>query len=627
MQAFDEIWALLGDLELLVHIALNKSGSIPASVAGTGFWKSVSGILQPTASIGLPGQIPTTNQTGSNITWQDVFGSWVPISGGTFTPDNSQKAILADASGAQITINTPTDPYDGQDLVIYDYEGLSALNPIILVASPGQTIEDPSTPGEDPGASGHIGQQGMTAWFKYFASAGQWELMLATTPYVVSPNSWSTPTWFIDPSNVSGSASNKNPGTSSSKPLLNYSELVRRWGGTRSPILSGVASTTLTFLSGHPDATDPVILAPICDQVLFVTEGTLPTPLATGTLSGVVSKSIPANQALNADLPAGTVAGSLIVNSTRANSYARAFKNLGGNLWLISQPIAATAIPFIANPTEVDTWANGDSISVYSPATNAAATSSTNTVNLVTFQPVLSTSDSSLNNTPTLANINVGDVTGESFGLNVVNLGGGTLYLNCSFSTRCQLNATTIAIAANRFVGCDIGAGLNGGSPSQSTLFQAGQYRLVNNGWPLGAYLDADFVFAGQASQFDAINLDGIGTVYVDGGFIKITSPGLTFMQTTYNGAQPAVYGSGGLDARTALYYRGTAVNSFPCAGGLKIGGSSNAYSNATSAGTTTTHLVAITPAAIDAAAGAAGFGSMAYIPSQGCIATMGITP
>ena len=45
MRAFDELWALVDDLELLVRLALAKSSSTGVSVAGTGFWKSLSGVL------------------------------------------------------------------------------------------------------------------------------------------------------------------------------------------------------------------------------------------------------------------------------------------------------------------------------------------------------------------------------------------------------------------------------------------------------------------------------------------------------------------------------------------------------------------------------------------------------
>jgi hypothetical protein len=463
----------------------------------------------------------------------------------------------------------------------------------------------------------------ITASETYFAGQG-----INPNPTNSNP-SWKQATWFIDPQNVTGLASNRNSGLDSTHPLLTFGEILSRWG-TSTPLLSGFASCTITFLSGHLDTTDPVICAPFCDGVLFSIQGSLPTPTGTGALSGLVAKNIPTNQALNANLPAGTLPGSLIINTTRANSYARAFKNLGGSLWLISQPIAATAVPFTGNPTQNNAWANTDNVNVYSPSTQGPSTANVYNINIVLFAPVITNLNGGFNNVPHLANLNISDLNAGAFGFDTAQLGGGVIYLNCSSSKRLELNASLQAIANTRFTGCDIGQGLNGGSASQLTVFMAGQYRLVNNGWPIGAQFDCDFVFAGQVSAYDAVGIGGfgLGTVYVDGGFIKpYATFGIMSLHTTYNSGQAAVYGSGGVDVKGALYYLGTAVNSFPCAGGLKITGSANAYSNATSGGVVTTHLLAITPAALDAAAGAAGFGGLAYIPGGGSIGVLSATP
>ena len=59
----------------------------------------------------------------------------------------------------------------------------------------------------------------------------------------------------------------------------------------------------------------------------------------------------------------------------------------------------------------------------------------------------------------------------------------------------------------------------------------------------------------------------------------------------------------------------------------IGITGSGSAYSNATSAGVVTTHLLALTPAALDAAAGAAGFGGLAYVPGVGSFTVGDVTP
>jgi hypothetical protein len=62
--------------------------------------------------------------------------------------------------------------------------------------------------------------------------------------------------------------------------------------------------------------------------------------------------------------------------------------------------------------------------------------------------------------------------------------------------------------------------------------------------------------------------------------------------------------------------FPGSAVTNLQAA--LTIGGLTNAYSNATAAGVTTTHALALSPTNLDAAAGAAGFGGLAYVPGVG---------
>jgi len=69
------------------------------------------------------------------------------------------------------------------------------------------------------------------------------------------------PSWFVDPANSTGNASNANTGTTAGAPLLTYAEIVRRWGTTSPTIVSPI--TTITFLSNQPDFTDPINLSPI----------------------------------------------------------------------------------------------------------------------------------------------------------------------------------------------------------------------------------------------------------------------------------------------------------------------------------------------------------------------------
>ena len=68
---------------------------------------------------------------------------------------------------------------------------------------------------------------------------------------------WQQPTWFIDPQNVTGLASDLNSGLDASHPVLTYSAGVAGKWMTTSPTLS--QNTTITWLSANTDNTDPVL--------------------------------------------------------------------------------------------------------------------------------------------------------------------------------------------------------------------------------------------------------------------------------------------------------------------------------------------------------------------------------
>lgn len=366
MMSFSEIWNELGRLEELIRLALKNSGSIPESIAGTGFWRSVAGVLQPTASRGLQGQVAGVNAGGSDIEWQAVWKTWVPVAG-FFTPGPDQTALLVDTGGPQSIITTPASPYDGQMLILYDYEGLAATNPIVILANtandPSVTIDDPSFPGQTPGASGHMAQQGMTAIFKYFAGAHQWQLVTVSSPYVPTPNSWAQTVWFIDPANSSGVASNSNRGITSGAPLLTFAELIRRWSRTT---ITPPAPITVTFLSAQPDTTDPVNIKTIGAQYL-VLQGQFGAgqQVFSGAISGLVAKNKATGQRLQVTAWGGAAVGQVVVNATHPS--VAVVHSVGGGNVVISQPLTAVMPPATVG-TPVDTWANTDAIAVYTPS-------------------------------------------------------------------------------------------------------------------------------------------------------------------------------------------------------------------------------------------------------------------
>jgi hypothetical protein len=86
------------------------------------------------------------------------------------------------------------------------------------------------------------------------------------------------------------------------------------------------------------------------------------------------------------------------------------------------------------------------------------------------------------------------------------------------------------------------------------------------------------------------------------------------------------VYGPGVYNqASGTTEYHETASDHFIAA--LTIGGSSLAYSSVTTEGAVAVHQLALTAAAIDAPAGATGFGGLAYVPGVGAIHATGAAP
>jgi hypothetical protein len=88
---------------------------------------------------------PATSNAAST-----AFGApWVAAGpGGIFQVTAAQFFVAVDTTGAASPqINLPVNPSDGQPFVVFDRNGLSANNPIRLVAVAPIAIADPNTPG------------------------------------------------------------------------------------------------------------------------------------------------------------------------------------------------------------------------------------------------------------------------------------------------------------------------------------------------------------------------------------------------------------------------------------------------------------------------------------------------
>ncbi len=414
--------------------------------------------------------------------------------------------------------------------------------------------------------------------------------------------------WFVDPQNVSGTASDENTGLDATHAILTKAEMMRRWGYTWSPDLDGIivnvqylSADTLGDGSGH----DPGLFTPNLKRGAQLRHfAALPAAGFTGTINVATPKSRAGNQALNCSFVTTTGAvgaGMLLVNTTRGNSRAFARVNTGGGVWQISQPLAPYVAGTFPNAVEVDTWANGDAIQGFQLLQ----------VDLARIGGALAQFDASFLPGHTVQNIDIADPTGLG-AEDPLTIDGACAPL----IVECQ---------------CQRAANMQGGSTDDSCNFQNVAWRglvwgtsnalnviVIEGGYAdqdlvitIGAALGADFIVGGPGNS-----LMGFGTcvnVYVDTGS-SLFAQGLC--------ALGIIYGLGNLDTSDGTWrYNGPASTALPISssGGLRIGGGTHAYSNATSAGVVAVHqLATISAAQLDAAAGAAGYGGLAYVPGLG---------
>jgi hypothetical protein len=438
---------------------------------------------------------------------------------------------------------------------------------------------------------------------------------LAASPDDV-PLSWTKGAWFIDPANTTGSASDSNDCDTAVLPCASFAEVTRRWG-TNSPRLR--QDTTLTFLSSHSNANDPVHLDPYIENGAVVSlQGALGEAqiVASGTLADMVPKSRMGGQLLQATLPAGAQPGQLIVNTTNA-SRAWVYRNISGNTWLISQPLTPESVPYAWNPAEVDVWANGDAITLYKPVA----------VDVVEASPVLADCNSgdACNNPLVIYQAAVVDPTGAGAAL-AIDGAMNVAILDSSL----QRPVTIIAGAADwypDFIDVDIASPLSIDAPTGYVYVSAGQFRGGAAGTQLvGVGLEKD-VIAGVSLALG----DGIyGSAFLDQGVTLSAIPGVDWYWTqSGTGVEsPALWGPGALDVSgvARLEYpagSGGATSTFLQTGGLTIGGQNAACSVDTQGTGAWSCGIALTPANLDLSIASGGFGGLAAIQGGGSLSNV----
>lgn len=432
---------------------------------------------------------------------------------------------------------------------------------------------------------------------------------------VVAPanGSWAVSAWWIDP--VSGSDS--NAGTSSGAPLKTCGRLSALYG-TWSPRLR--QNTSVTFLSNHTDNTDPCYFEPSLENgASFVLQGNLPTATATGTLSSVVAKNRATGQKLTVTLTAGLAPGMLIVNSTHP-SRATLNTNTSGNTWTLDQPLAPVAVPLTSLvATEVDTWANGDAYAVYLPVQ----------INVGALGCAIADYNASFSNGCVFYQANMWDPRGATN--DNVNFGdNGVIVVDSTVQRFVIQNYDNASTGSGRFFNAHLSGGIGLASGVTEVVLFGGD--VTSGALEIGGAtlsLGGDIIISHSTNIYAG---GEYGLVDLDPG-VTLNIGGYGPVRFVTSGGAPIVWGGGSINVvgNAELMYptgAGKAAATFLNTGGLTLDSNPSAYS----VGATGLSVVAITPTALDAAAGATGFGGTATnlrgaaITNQGSLGTP-VTP
>lgn len=427
--------------------------------------------------------------------------------------------------------------------------------------------------------------------------AGQW--WRGATRIAVSAQAQAT--WAIDPA-----AGNDEASGAPGHPLKTAAELTRRWGTTEPDIEQ---ETTVALVSSQPNFTDYIRWRPRCGNANFYLVGT-PTVVGAGVLSGVIAKNRATPQLLTAALPgAGLAAGMMVVNATRGNSVAFLYVHTAGSTWKLSQPLTPipTSTPYylpLAPPAEVDTWANGDAVTVYQlPSVNLAELScqgaSEDNVNIFSFAYAQHL----------------------AFTFTQCTLGENT------YATECASSSGVYKLGGGRqgndgFVNFASSSQVHGTGYAGSGAFYVigGFYLFDLTSTGGGIVLDGDVIYAPNGNTPIGGWFTAIGFVYIEAGKTLAVQAEASIQNTGLGFGGAATWGPGITNAIGAgrFAYAPNAVTAFLHTGGMQLNNVATAYSVGAGAAAAWNGGIAITPANLDAAFGVAGFGGRAVNPGGG---------
>jgi hypothetical protein len=428
-------------------------------------------------------------------------------------------------------------------------------------------------------------------------------MAFGTAPLV--PASWSVATWFLDKQNVSTTASDSNDCITSTTACLHFAEIaIHRWG-TYAPALQ--QATTLNTLSGwlSADLADPLNWQGTGSALqVFATLGAADT-VGSGTLAGVVAKSAATNTLLQATLIGGAAAGQMIQNTTHA-SIAFVFNSLGGGNFELSQPMNNGGAPLFVVSSENNSWVNTDAYTLYNlPAINVGNIDASRALIVFNFEKLNVPSQTILRGSFLPRNSAIVGPAGNSvimFGANPAN---GNFFANVDISGANvqQMLSAPIGPATTTLVGFNVLAGDYRNSNGVGTTALQGYFSF-----------SGDWICGGSAGS---CNIWG-GRVTANALWARIP---LSVTESTLQFSNGATFaGNQTLDvqrgARVTFSSSSTATATFlqTAATPFLVNGSTTACSLVLGTGAWACGIT-VNDANIDAAAGAAGFGSDVLSP------------
>lgn len=413
-------------------------------------------------------------------------------------------------------------------------------------------------------------------------------------------------TWNRNPQTGNDEADGLTAATS----IKTRAEVMRRWGGTWSPDLA--QDVTIINHAADTDLTDPSLFAPtMLNGSTFLETADLPAATFTGTLLAVAPKSFSPSPgvALSSTFSAtsgAVVAQMMIVNATRGGSTAFVQRDLGEGIWQLGQPLMPYA-GGLPTPVEVDTWADGDTVTGYLLLNQNIPVigGSSSELDQDTFAP---------NRMTQLVNL----WANGGFSPLALDAASNFLVERCSSERPPSVAGAPLPSVGQFFMNCAFS--VQGNTYSEQITFSGG---FALGGLFYGASFQNSFIMSGNATITNGDEDDS--DWYLDTG-VTVDLVGTTFFGGTGEGGGASkTYGPGTLNSDGLALYHETAEDHFLVK--LTIGDSANAYSNLTTAGVVAVHQLALTAAALDAAAGAAGFGGLAYVPGVGGFQSDGAAP